>query len=504
MDPTVGVLLVLCVGLALVAGWLWADQSRLHRRADDASREAREASDRLAQAEQRVNDERVRGEASAERWRADVEEAQREITELRVEIARLMEVQKSSDASRRQELEAHARIYAERERALTDREAALRTEIDRLQKRSVETFEALAGKALKGSTDEFLKLAAQRLTTAQQQSETALDQRRTAFDALVKPIAEALSRQDKKLEEIARQWGESRAGLVENLRGIGDAQAALRTETGRLVRALREPHVRGHYGEVTLKRVAELSGMSAYCDFTTQESARDSEGRLLRPDMVVNLPSQRRIAVDAKTNIRAYLDAIEAEGDQQATHLDKFASDVARQAIELGRKGYWKQFEGAPEFVVMFVPGEQFIDAALQRRPGLLEEAAASNVIIAGPATLIALLRAVAVGWSEHRLAQEARALMTLGKELHERAAIALEHAGSLGRAIDGVVTRYNRLAGSLEQRLLPTIRKFEDAGAGSGRVIEDLPIVESKARLPEGATPLGANPDSSPPEAPE
>lgn len=490
MDPLVAVLLVLLVGLALTAGWLWSDQARLRRRAEEAAREAKEAVERLAEAESRVGLERSRSEQAAERWRADVEEAQREITELRVEIARLMEMHRSTESARKQELESHARVYAERERGLTDRERALREEIERLQKRSLESFESLAGKALKGSTDEFLKLAAQRLATAQQQNESSLDQRKTAFDALIRPIAETLARQDKKLEEIARQWGESRAGLVENLRGIGEAQGALRTETGRLVRALREPHVRGHYGEVTLKRVAELSGMSAYCDFTTQTSSRDGDGRLLRPDMVVNLPSERRIAVDAKTNIRAYLDAIETEGEEQAANLDKFASDVARQAVELGRKGYWKQFEGAPEFVVMFIPGEQFIDAALQRRPSLLEDAAASNVILAGPATLIALLRAVAVGWSEHRLAQEARALMTLGKELHERAAIALEHTGALGRAIDGVVGRYNKLAGSLEQRLLPTIRKFEDAGATSGRVIEDLPMVESKARLPEGTSP--------------
>lgn len=490
MDPLVGVLLVLLVGLALTAGWLWADQSRLNRRADDAAREAREAVDRLADAQVRVGEERERSEQFAERSRADMEDAQREITELRVEIARLTEKQQAAEASRRQDIDAHSRVHAERERALSEREGALRDEIERLQKRSLETFENLAGRALKGSTDEFLKLADQRLATAQRQGEAALDSRKASFDALIKPIADTLTRQDRKLEEIARQWGESRADLAGSLRGIGEAQSALRTETGRLVRALRDPHVRGHYGETTLKRVAELAGMSAYCDYSTQASTRDGEGNLLRPDMVVNLPSQRRIAVDAKTNIRAYLEAIEAEGEQQAALLEKFASDVAKQAVDLGRKGYWKQFEGAPEFVVMFVPGEQFIDAAMQRRPTLVEDAAASNVIIAGPATLIALLRAVAVGWSEHRLAQEARALMTLGKELHERAAVAMEHAASLGKAIDGVVGRYNKLSGSLEQRLLPTIRKFEDAGASSGRAIEDLPLLEAKAREPDVATP--------------
>lgn len=483
MDPIVIALLIVVIGLALLCGWLWADRSRLQKRADEAAHQTPEAAQRLADAEKRIADERARAEQATERWRADTDEAQRQITELRVEIARLMELQKASEAARRQEIEAHTKIFSERERALTDRETTLRAEIERLQIRSLETFEALSSKALKGSTDEFLKLAAQRFTTAQQQGEAALDQRKATFDALVKPIAEALARQDQRLTDIARQWGESRAGLVENLKGIGEAQAGLRTETNRLVRALREPHVRGHYGEITLRRVAELAGMSSYCDYSTQESTRDTDGRLLRPDMVVRLPNERQVAVDAKTNIRAYLDAIESEGDAQAAHLDKFASDVARQAVELGRKGYWKQFENAPEFVVMFIPGEQFIDAALQRRPTLLEEAAAANVIIAGPATLIALLRAVAVGWSEHRLAQEARALMSLGKELHERAAVALEHTSSLGKAINAAVDRYNKLAGSLEQRLLPTIRKFEDAGAGSGRRIDDPSLIEVRTR---------------------
>lgn len=487
MDPIVGVLLVLLVGIALTAGWLWSDQARLRRKAEEADQRAADAGSRLHEAEARVQEERSRSEQSAERWRADVEEAQREIADLRVEIARLMEVQRAGEASRRQELEAHSKLATQREHALGERERALREELERLQKRSVETFESLASRALKSTSEEFLKLAAQRLATAQQTSEAALQQKQTAIDALVKPIAEALTRQDKKLEDIARQWGEAKAGLVENLRGIGEAQAGLRTETGRLVAALREPHVRGAYGEVTLKRVAELAGMSAYCDFSTQESGRDSEGRLQRPDMVVSLPNQRRIAIDAKTNIRAYLDAIGAEGAQQATLLEKFASDVARQAVDLGKKGYWKQFESAPEFVVMFIPGEQFIDAALQRRPSLLEEAAAANVIIAGPATLIALLRAVAVGWSEHRLAEEARSLMRLGKELHERAAVALEHAAGLGKSIDQVVRRYNQLTGSLEQRLLPTIRKFEETGASSGRTIEALPMLESTPRVPEG-----------------
>jgi DNA recombination protein RmuC len=495
MDLATAILLALAVALAVLAVLLWLAWNRARARGiemaaqlADAQTRAGEAQARLAPASERVQELTAELARVSDAFRTERQAATAQATDLRVELARLTESQRAAEAARRDEREADAKIYAERERALVEKEAALRREIEALQKRAAETFDSLAAKALKDSTDGFLKLATQRLATAQQQSEAALDQRKAAVEGLIKPIGEALQRQEQKLADISRQWGESRAGLVEGLRSVGEAQSALRTETGRLVRALRDPHVRGHYGEVTLRRVAELSGMSPRCDFSTQESSRDGEGNLLRPDMVVNLPSQRCIAIDAKTNIRAYLEALECDGEQQVACLDRFADHVARQAADLGRKGYWRQYDGAPEFTVMFIPGEQFIDAALQRRPTLLEDAARHNVVIAGPATLIALLRAVAVGWNEHKLAEEAKALMKLGRELHERAAIVLDHAARLGKAVNTVVGSYNDFAGSLEKRLLPTIRKFEESGAGSGREIADAVLVESSARLLEAA----------------
>ncbi len=486
MDVVAIIFLVLFLAAIAATVFLWVLNTRLQAKALTFESARREAEARLAPVEQRASEERERSSALADQLRCESARGQAEVTALRVEIAQLKEQQRSIESLRRQDLESYEQRGADRQRAAEERERLWRAELEKVQERSEQAFQAVAGKVLAGSSDQFLKLASQSFAIAKQDSVAALEQKKASFDSIIKPIAENLARQEHKLGEIERQWGESRAGLVEQLRGVGEAQATLRLETGRLVRALRDPHVRGAYGETTLRRVAELSGMSPYCDFSTQLSTSDGDGKQLRPDMVVNLPSQRKIAIDAKANIRAYLEAIEAEGDQQAILLDKFASDMSKQATELGRKGYWKQFEGAPEFVVMFVPGEQFIDAAMQRRPTLVEDAAASNVIIAGPATLIALLRAVAVGWNEHKLAEEARDLMKLGKELHDRAAVALDHAASLGSAIGTVVDRYNKLQGSLERRLVPTIKKFEDAGAGSGRVLRELPVLEAMPREPD------------------
>jgi DNA recombination protein RmuC len=275
---------------------------------------------------------------------------------------------------------------------------------------------------------------------------------------------------------------------------VTQAGRGLREETNKLTRALSRPEVRGQYGEIQLRRVAELAGMTRYCDFDEQASVRDGEGNLQRPDMVVRLPNERVIAVDAKTNTYAYIEAVNAADDaEREGHLERFARHVQDQAKKLSDKRYWSRFEGSPEFVVMFVPGDHFIDAALSRRPELIEFAAEHGVILASPSTLIGLLRAVAVGWREEKLAAEARGLWELGKELHERAATAFEHAGKLGDSIRQSVERYNRLVGSIDTRLMPTLRKFEDAGAGSAKQLSELGQVEAVPRaLETGASDAG------------
>jgi DNA recombination protein RmuC len=228
---------------------------------------------------------------------------------------------------------------------------------------------------------------------------------------------------------------------------------------------------------VQLRRVAELAGMQGYCDFSEQDSTVDSEGNALRPDMIVRLPSERVVVVDAKTNIQAYLEALDAERPEDAEAcLERFARTVADQAAALGKKRYWAQYDGSPEFVVMFIPGDQFIDAALARRPELLEHAARQGVVLAGPATLIGLLRAVAVGYKEQRLAEEARELRQLGVDFHARAIKAFGSLAELGPILDRAVDKFNEFVGSYQGRLEPTLRRFEEAGAGSGK---EMPVIE-------------------------
>lgn len=357
------------------------------------------------------------------------------------------------------------------------RSVKLGFERDHLERRLAETgdfetrardaFEALASKALRRSNHELLALARQTLRAQEGRGAAELERRRAAVEALVAPIGDALERTHAELSRLGRE----NAGLRAQVKGMQAASRELSRETGRLSQALRSPNVRGRYGEIQLERVVELAGLRPYCDFAAQATVRDGEGRAQRPDLVVRLPNERVVAVDAKTPIDAWLDAVQAETRRSAReHMARFAASVAAEVERLSRKEYWAQFERSPEFVVMFMPGDQLVDAALRERPGLLEEAAARDVVIASPATLIGLLRAVHAGWREKRLEEGARELYALGRELHRRAAGVLSHADELGRSLGAAVDRYNALVGSLEQRMLPALRRFEESGAGSSR----------------------------------
>lgn len=386
------------------------------------------------------------------------------------------------------ELESVENLNREREEARSRSEQQFREDTARQIEELKHTFRALAGQALSTSTQDFLKLAREQFEKHTGAAGADLEKRREAVERMVAPIAEALKKTDEKLQSIEQSRTASYADLKSKIEDIGRAGGELRAETGKLVRALREPKVRGMYGEVQLKRVAELAGMREYCDFTEQESTRDAEGNALRPDMLVRLPSGRTLAVDAKANLKPYLEAIEATDPAEVDgHLQAFADGIARQAALLARKEYWKQFEGSPEFVVMFVPGDQFVDAALAKRPDLLDVAAGQRVLLASPSTLIALLRAVQVGFQEQRLAEEAKELRELGKELHERAAAAMEHVSKLGAALEKSMEHYNRFVGSYEQRLRPTLKKFEETGTKGTKELVDVKPVNVQARLPEG-----------------
>jgi DNA recombination protein RmuC len=340
-------------------------------------------------------------------------------------------------------------------------------------------FEALSARALKSSNEEFLKLAGEHLEVRRAQANADLDQRRSAVDKAVAPIAELLKRAEEQIGRVAQ----GNAGLAARMRDMLDANRGLQQETGRLTQALRKPNVRGRYGEIQLERVVELAGMRRWCDFGVQENLHDDDKRLLKPDMVVRLPGGRVIAIDAKTSIDSYLDAVdEADETRREALLERYAANVAEQVAKLGRKEYWSQLE-ALEMVVMFVPGDQLIDAALERRPDLVEIAAAQNVVMASPSTLIGLLRAVHVGWRERELSDSAEELFRLGRELHERAAIALEHASRVGDAIRQTTKRYNEFVGSVDNRLVPTLKKFEERGARSGKTLGELRELEEGTR---------------------
>lgn len=359
----------------------------------------------------------------------------------------------------RAEVDHAAEVGRERLESVRREKQAIQEQLEAFEKKLREAFGSLAAEALKSNQQQFLALAEQKL-----------DAKKGAVEQLVKPIAETLARTDQKLAVIEA------------------AGVELKSETGRLVKALREPHVRGRYGEVQLRRVAELAGMTAYCDFCEQEQTRDADGNPLRPDMVVRLPNSRSVVVDAKTNIQAYMDAVGAASpEEQERHLDRFARHVAEQATALARKKYWALYDGSPEFVVMFIPGDQFVDAALGRQPEILERAAEQGVILASPSTLIGLLRAVAVGYKEQQLAKAAEELRELGKELHERVATAMEHASRLGRHMNSAVEAFNAFVGSYQSRLEPAMRRFEEGGVKSGKSLPKMDEVDSRARSVAG-----------------
>lgn len=448
--------LVALAGLA-AAGWAWVLRTRAIAELFEARAARASAEQRAGAAEALLAERQVRLDGIA----AELDEAGRAIARLETEAGALAR----QHAERESHLEALART---REESLRREREELEKRFEEINKQSAARFEQIAGETIEKTRRRY-----------EEQTAREVEERKAAVERLVKPIGETLGKTEERLLALAEQVNLSK-----------QSSESLRDETGKLVRALSRPEIRGRYGEIQLRRVAELAGMSPHCDFSEQDSVRDGDGSLLRPDMVVKLPNERIIAVDAKTNTYAYLEAINADSpEEQERHLERFARHVADQASQLARKGYWKNYDGSPEFTVMFIPGDHFLDAALARRPDLLEKAAEQGVILASPATLIGLLRAVAVGWREHRLAEEARELLTLGRELHERATVAFGHAAGLGKAITASVERFNKLVGSIDARMMPTLRKFEDVGVRGTKEIEALPEVTVRPkRLETGA----------------
>jgi DNA recombination protein RmuC len=357
------------------------------------------------------------------------------------------------------------------------------TELLQSARRDLEaSFHALSGAALARNNETFLQLARSWFASLQGEAKGDLTRRQQAIDDLIKPLLDQLKRYEEQVRTLEQTRQRDYGGLEQHLKLMAESQQRLQQETDNLVQALRAPAVRGRWGEITLRRAAELAGMAAQCDFIEQAVMTHDAG-VSRPDMVVRLPAGRHVVVDAKTVLSAYLDAYECPDEsQRRTHLMRHAGQVRSRIEELGLKAYWNQFEQAPEFVVLFLPGEQFLGAALEQDPSLIEHGFARGVIIATPTTLVALLRAVAHGWRQERLAEHAVVAGRLGKELYERMAVLVEHLNEIGQSIGKSVQAYNRAVGSLESRVLPAARKFKELGVSTDK---DLSLLQSVDAMP-------------------
>ncbi|MFH1288441.1 MAG: DNA recombination protein RmuC [bacterium] len=340
-------------------------------------------------------------------------------------------------------------------------------------------FQALSGEALKSNNQAFLELAKESLNVVLSKAKGDLDSKEAAIKNIVQPLTETLQRYEKQINELEKTRVSAYVNLDNQIKSLISSEQQLQKETGNLVSALRRPEVRGRWGEITLKRVVELAGMTEHCDYVEQVSVNTEEGRL-RPDMIIHLPNEREIVVDSKVSLDSYLDAIVQDTEEKKKILlVKHSQQVKKHIKALSEKNYWNQFPKAPEFVVMFMPGESFLSAALENDPALLEDGMASKVIIATPTTLIALLRAIAYGWRQEQVAKNAQQIADLGKELYKRFEPFLEHVNKTGSSLSQAVINFNKMSNSLESRVMTSVRKFKELGASEDKELPEITSIE-------------------------
>lgn len=355
--------------------------------------------------------------------------------------------------------------------------------LDQARYQLADTFSQLSTDALKRNNEQFLQLAEENLKRHQSEAKAELSTREQAIEQLVKPISDALNKTSAQINTIEKERKESYGQLYSTIKHLNEGQQNLKQETQNLVQALRRPEVRGQWGEMTLRRLAELSGMVAHCDFFEQTSQITDSG-LIRPDMIVRLPDNREIIVDAKTPLDAYLSSIQTTDDiLKASELRRHVQIIRQRSRELAAKNYWAEYSQSPEFVVMFIPGEHFLSAALELEPQLLEETMQLNIILATPTNFIAILRAVSYGWKQQALTENAIAIRNLGESLYKRLSVFSGHLDKLGSSLNSSVGHFNKTVGSLERQVIPSGKRFLDMGIRAKDELDSIPPIDNQVR---------------------
>jgi DNA recombination protein RmuC len=461
MDPVVYLILGVAAGMAVgvVAAWLVVRSRDSARRA-----EAEQIESRTEDLNQRVMD--LTGELRAQETLAGrIPQLEEQLLAVGVQLG--------------EKAEALARLETtleEQRKGAQEKQALL----DEAKEKLTDAFKALSADALKQNNQSFLTLASENLKQQHKVAQGDLEQRRQAVGELVGPLREQLGRYEKLVQSMEGERKEAYGKLLQQVIGLGETEKDLMRETGNLVRALRQPQVRGAWGELTLKRVVELAGMVEHCDFVEQESHQTDQGRL-RPDMIINLPAGRRIVIDVKTPMLAYLDFLEASDEAaRKVALVRHTSHVKNHMDQLAGKNYTDQLPQATEFVVMFIPNESFLGAAVEQDKDLIERGFEKGVILAAPTTLISLLRTVAMGWRQVQLAENAERISELGKELYDRLATMTEHLTKIGSSLESSVKHYNKAMASMEQRVLKTAHKFTELGVSPKKELPELIQIET------------------------